>query len=135
MSHWAAAYIGLPWATDGEGPDSFHCWALVRHVQRERFGRDLPAVPNPDALLAIARGFRDHQERQRWDLVDHPVEGDGVLMRQARYPVHAGVWIAVDGGRVLHVVRDKGVVAQSLSSLAVHGWRIEGFYRFIGDRP
>jgi cell wall-associated NlpC family hydrolase len=131
--HWAAAYVGLPWAADGEGPHSFHCWALVRHVQRERFGRDLPAIPNPDDLLVIARSFRDHPERRRWDLIETPADGDCVLMRQARYPVHVGVWLNEDGGRVLHVVRDKGVVAQSLESLATHGWRIEGYYRFIGD--
>jgi cell wall-associated NlpC family hydrolase len=131
--HWASAYVGLPWAADGEGPGSFHCWALVRHVQRERFDRDLPAIPNPDDLLTIARSFRDHPERRRWNLVETPQEGDCVLMRQARYPVHVGVWLDVDGGRVLHVVRDKGVVAQSLMSLAAHGWRIEGFYRFTGD--
>ncbi len=131
--HWAAAYIGRPWAADGEGLDSFHCWALVRHVQRERFGRDLPVIPNPDDLLTIARRFRDHPERRRWDLVDTPEEGDCILMRQARYPVHVGVWLEVDGGKVLHVVRDKGVIAQSRESLAAHGWRIEGFYRFFGD--
>jgi len=143
--HWASTYIGLPWAADGEGPPpgaacrdpgktwSFHCWALVRHVQRERFGRFLPAIPNPDDLLTIARNFRDHPERRRWNLVEAPEEGDCVLMRQARYPVHVGVWLEVDGGRVLHVVRDKGVVAQSRESLAAHGWRIEGYYRFVGD--
>jgi cell wall-associated NlpC family hydrolase len=136
--HWAAEYIGLPWSATGDGPDTFHCWALVRHVQRERFGRDLPAIPNPEDLLGIARHFRDHPERRRWDLVATPQEGDCVLMRQARYPVHVGVWLDVDanshGGRVLHVVRDKGVVAQTRDSLSAHGWRIEGFYRFIGDR-
>ncbi|CAA6605818.1 conserved hypothetical protein [Rhodospirillaceae bacterium LM-1] len=133
--HWANSYIGLPWQADGDGPDCFHCWALVRHVQKERFGRDLPAIPNPEVLLMIARHFRDHPERQRWQLVEAPQEGDCVLMRQARYPVHVGVWLDVDGGKVLHAIQGMGVVAQSLPSLAAHGWRIEGFYRFIGDRP
>jgi cell wall-associated NlpC family hydrolase len=133
--HWAASYIGLPWSATGDGPESFHCWALVRHVQREQFSRSLPEIPNPDDLLSIAKSFRDHPERRRWDLVDVPEEGDCVLMRQARYPVHVGVWLEVDAGRVLHVVPDKGVVAQSRDSLAAHGWRIEGFYRFTGDCP
>jgi cell wall-associated NlpC family hydrolase len=132
-SHWASRYIGLPWQADGDGPDSFHCWALVRHVEREQFGCSLPEIPNPDDLLAIAKNFRDHPERRRWELAEVPEEGDCVLLRQARYPVHVGVWLEVDGGRVLHVVRDKGVVAQTRESLAAHGWRIEGFYRFIGD--
>ena len=95
----------------------------------------LPAIPNPEDLLAIARSFRDHPERRRWNGSRRPRKGDCVLMRQARYPVHIGIWLDVDGGRVLHAVRDSGVVAQSRDSLAAHGWRIEGFYRFIGDRP
>lgn len=145
--HWAAEYIGLPWSATGDGPargeegrspdgetKGFHCWALVRHVQEHRFGRNLPIIPNPEDLLSIARHFRDHPERQRWELVEVPEEGDCVLMRQARYPVHVGVWLDVDGGRVLHVVHDKGVVAQTRDSLAAHGWRIEGFYRFVGGR-
>ena len=131
--HWAAAYIGLPWAADGEGPDAFHCWSLFRHVQQQRFGRTLPVIPNPDDLLALARSLRDHPERRRWVLTRTPHEGDLVLLRQARYPIHVGLWI--DGGLVLHCLRAAGVVAQSTTSLAIHGWQIEGIYRFTGDRP
>ncbi|MBF0355951.1 MAG: C40 family peptidase [Alphaproteobacteria bacterium] len=134
MPHWAFAYIGLPWSATGDGPGSFHCWALVRHVQKERFGRDLPAIPNPEDLFAIAKHFRDHPERRRWAMAETPQEGDCVLMRQARYPVHVGIWLSVDGGKVLHAIQGLGVVAQSPASLAAHGWRVEGYYRFMGDR-
>ena len=130
MSHWAASYVGLPWKADGEGPDSFHCWAFVRWVQRRHFGRELPDIPNPRDLLAMAHMFRDHPERRRWALAEKPAEGDCALMRQARYPIHVGVWIAVDGGGVLHCVQGSGVVFQRLDALAMHGWRVEGFYRF-----
>lgn len=131
--HWASALIGLPWHATAEGPRAFHCWAFVRHVQAEHFGRTLPAIPNPDDLLAQARAFRDHPERGRWARVKTPMEGDCVLLRQARYPVHVGVWINVDGGGVLHCARDSGVVFQRLDALAVNGWKVEGFYRFEGE--
>jgi len=149
MTHWAERYIGIPWSTTGEGPArgedggtpdretwSFHCWAFVRHIQEKHFGRILPGIPNPEDILSIARDFRDHPERRRWDLVKVPAEGDCVLMRQARYPIHVGVWLDVDAKGnecgVLHCSQEAGVAFQSLTSLAINGWRTEGFYRFIG---
>ena len=66
-------------------------------------------------------------------LVECPCEGDAVLMRQSRHPVHVGIWLAVDAGGVLHAARDIGVVFQGPADLTTHGWRIEGFYRFTGD--
>ncbi len=135
--HWASQYIGLPWSAQGEGPDAFHCWAFVRHIQAEHFGRPLPEIPNPEDLLTLAKAFRDHPERRRWDLVGEAAGGDCVLLRQARYPVHVGVWLDVDanGGRggVLHCSRDSGVVFQRPDALVLNGWKIEGFYRFKGD--
>lgn len=102
--HWAAQYIGLPWSETGEGPESYHCWAFVRMVQAERFGRALPPIPNPGDLLPQARAFRDHPERARWPRVAAPEEGDCVLLRCARYPVHVGVWVGpAVGGGVLHL--------------------------------
>lgn len=130
--HWAENYIGTPWSATGVGPGSYHCWAFVRHVQEEQFGRALPGIPNPEGILSIARDFRDHPERRRWKRVKVPGEGDCVLMRQARYPIHVGVWLDVDGGGVLHCSQEAGVAFQSLSSLALNGWSVEGFYRFIG---
>ena len=132
MTHWGEQYIGIPWSADGEGPDAYHCWAFVCHVQQRHFDRELPAIPNPEDLLAIARDFRDHPERNRWDLSHDPKEGDCVLLRQARYPIHVGVWLDVDEGGVLHCAQEAGVAFQNLVSLAANGWRIEGCYRFTG---
>lgn len=132
--HWASKYIGLPWSATGEGPDSFHCWAFVRHVMAEHFGRQVPAIPYTEDLLDLAREFRDHPERGRWHEVA-PAEalpGDAVLLRQARYPIHIGVWLEVDGGGVLHCSRDSGVVFQRLAALRLNGWHVAGVYRFHG---
>jgi len=166
-SHWATRYIGLPWSATGEGPArggeggtpdrdtwKFNCWSFARFVQARHFGRDLPAIPNPEDLLAQARLFRDHPERARWARVDAPQEGDCVLLRQARYPVHVGVWIEVNSGGlpapglppsleelrrtgrraggdgVLHCSRDLGVVFQRIAALELNGWKTAGCYRF-----
>lgn len=128
--HWATEYIGLPWVAGGRGPTQFDCWGLFLAIQRERFGRVLPEIPlDADDLALLARAFRDHPERRRWERVALPAEGDAVLLRRSRHPVHVGVWLAADGGGVLHCVKGAGVVFQRLPELELHGWRIEGYYR------
>ena len=136
--HWAEELIGRPWVAGGRGPATFDCWGLARWCWREHFYIEVPEIPVDAAnLRAVLAGFRDHPERQRWRRVEcareRPREGDAVLMRQSRHPVHVGIRLAVDGGGVLHAARDIGVAFQSPHDLAAHGWRIEGFYRFMGD--
>ena len=132
--HWAEDLIGRPWQAGGRGPDAFDCWGLVRWCWRERFAIEAPEIPADAAnLRAVLAGFRDHPERERWELVERAREGDAVLMRQSRHPVHVGLWLAVDGGGVLHAAGGIGVVFQSPADLTAHGWRIEGTYRFSGD--
>ena len=130
-AHWASAWLGLVWRAGARGPDAYDCWGMFLAVQRANFGRDLPEIP-VDALnlRTVIQTFRDHPQRQHWSRVDSPQEGDAVLMRQSRYPVHVGVWLAADGGGVLHCVQGNGVVFQSTAALAQHGWQVEGCYRF-----
>ncbi|MDO8605103.1 MAG: NlpC/P60 family protein [Phaeospirillum sp.] len=131
--HWATALIGLPWSVHGSGPDLFNCWEFVRMVQSRHFGRTLAEIANPEDILGLGRTFRDHPERRRWAKVEHPAEGDCVLLRQSRHPIHVGIWLDVDGGGVLHCSRESGVVFQRPDALRLNGLAIEGFYRFIGN--
>lgn len=134
--HWAEDLIGRPWQAGGRGPDAFDCWGMVRFCWREHFGIEVPEIPVDAAdLRRVLDAFRDHPERRRWRLVAEPREGDAVLMRQSRHPVHVGLWLDVDGGGVLHAARGIGVAFQKPLDLLAQGWRIEGFYRFIGDGP
>jgi len=94
----------------------------------------LPEIPvDATNLRAVLKGFQSHPERERWEVVAHPhdrFEGDAVLMRQSRYPVHVGVWLGADGGGVLHCMQGAGVVFQRIEHLRLHGWQVEGIYRF-----
>lgn len=123
--------IGSPWIAGARGPKAYDCWGLFLEVQRAQFNRELPEIPI-DALniKEVLNAFSHHPERQRWRKVKQPMEGDAILMRQSRYPVHIGVWLEIDGGGVLHAVQHAGVVYQTLAALEAHGWRIEGNYRF-----
>ena len=66
---------------------------------------------------------------QAFEEVPVPQDGDVVLMRQAKNPVHAGLWLNIDGGGVLHCVRGNGVVFQNVCSLNTSGWFLDSFYR------
>lgn len=127
---WVGQYIGRPWQAGARGPESFDCWGLFLWVQQAHFYRDLPVIP-VDALnlRTILSTFKNHPERKRWAVVDFPKEGDAVLMRQSRHPVHVGVWLDADGGGVLHCAQRIGVIFQPVPSLMIHGWQVEGFYR------
>ncbi|WP_026610704.1 NlpC/P60 family protein [Methylocaldum szegediense] len=135
MTHWAGSYIGKRWESGAMGPDAYDCFTLVRHLQKERFGRELPLV-NVDAndILAVGRAFRDSPERANWVYMGdvdfrHPKEGDLVEMAHARFPSHIGMWIEANRGGVLHCVYGMGVVFSDRQSLRNSGWgRIE-FYR------
>jgi cell wall-associated NlpC family hydrolase len=133
--HWASAYIGLPYSVHGGGPDLFNCWEFVRMVQSRHFGRALPDIANPEDVLVMGRTFRDHPERRRWDKVELPAVGDCVLLRRSRHPIHVGVWLDVNCGGILHCSQESGVVFQRPDALAMNGWAVEGFYRFVGDQP
>ena len=127
MNHWAYHYIGLPY------DERRNCWLFVRQVQKEQFVRDLPIITDPHVLLTQARLFKDHAERQRWQKVDRPVEGDCVLLKKSRYPAHIGIWLEIDAGGIIHCVEGQGVIFQRLSSLLLNGWQVEGYYHFVGN--
>ena len=128
--HWAVPYLGKPWRVGAAGPEDYDCWGLVRAVYQAQCGLVLPAAGFArEDVRGVLAAFRDHPERGNWALVDGAAADlDAVLMAHGRYPVHVGIYLAADGGRVLHAQRPR-VVAQDLVSLAAHGYRIHGIYR------
>ncbi|MEW5730016.1 MAG: NlpC/P60 family protein [Pseudomonadota bacterium] len=132
--HWSSRYIGLPWESGADGPDAYNCWNFVRMIQRVHYGRDVPPIPVDEAdMLACVRAFDRHPERRRWPLVQHPAEGDMVLLTQHSRPSHIGVWLDANRGGALHCQIPDGVVFHTRLQLADQGWAIEGAYRFGGD--
>lgn len=126
--HWALGYLGLPWV-NGERD----CFQFFRQVQLERFERALPPyIVDAGRVLDCVRAINANPERQRWDEVAAPAEGDAVLMSQSRVPTHVGVWVEANGGGVLHCVQGAGVVFSQLSHLPRLGYKVTGFYRFGG---
>ena len=109
--HWAAQYVGRPWT-----PES-HCWSFFRLIQAEHYARSVPII-NVDTSnqRAILHEINTNPERRRWKEVDRPKDGDGVLMSRNTRLAHVGVYVDVDGGRILHC-DNAGVLLQSEVSL------------------
>lgn len=122
-------YIGIPWEAGAQGPDAYDCWAFFRMVQARHFGIDVPAVvvQDYDDPRILVNLFRRHGENDRWVPVEKPVHGDGVIVRN---PLHAGVWLDVDGGGVLHCARGCGVIFTRDSAWSMSGFGRREFRRF-----
>lgn len=128
--HFANKYIGRQWVAGAQGPDSFDCWGFVRYALKHEYGYDVPQVNvNPECLRDVLHAFRTDLAFQAFVEVEKPQDGDVVLMRQAKNPVHCGLWLEIDGGGVLHCVRESGVVFQNIRSLNLSGWYLHSFYR------
>jgi cell wall-associated NlpC family hydrolase len=135
MTHWAASYVGLPYASDpaGDGPAAFSCWGLVRHVFLEVHGIlfakvavDELAPSNPANAKAILSCARAASMRRMPDGTP-PADGDIVIMRSL-VRLHCGLVVRVNGGlRVLHSMHERGVVLEhwrdAVSGMTVELWR------------
>lgn len=119
------AVMGKPYQLGAQGPAAFDCYALARHLERELFGRAMPAfeIPGQAGRVAIAAAIAIHPERSRWLELAAPVDGALVTMARNSCGYHLGVWIEEDGGIIVHAFDGIGVVADTIASLMAVGWR------------
>ena len=130
QTHWAAGLIGLPWQRGATGPREYDCWGLVRHVQRVRFAREMPALSIGTATNWT--GIRAMINRTAWGLAEGlQREGDVVTMKGSDGP-HVGVVIEADGQPVmLHCIGTEGsngggVIVTDISEISLLGFaRVE----------
>jgi cell wall-associated NlpC family hydrolase len=104
-THWSARYVGLPWAPGADGPDAYDCWGLVRAVQRERYGRDLPRLAvRADAPPGQWGELRQLVKRSSsWRQIDGAwADGDILVMLNAKGLPHVGTVVARERLFVLH---------------------------------
>lgn len=104
LSDYINRLIGRPYTPD------FRCWDLVRLVQADLFNRDLPSVPaDITSPRAMMREFEHHAEKAKWSLSEMPSQGCIILMGGARREHHAGVYLEVNRGGVIHTLPTTGV--------------------------
>lgn len=127
---WVKRYMGRPWISGARGPVAYDCWGLVWHVYGCRFGVVLPAYPGICGANLMAAGRRIDQGRRNyeWQRIDTPEHGCTVAMSQSRRFHHVGIWLDLDGGRILHSRAGAGTLLESIGSLKRSRWRV-AFYR------
>lgn len=138
MSEERAAYltslIGKPWQANAKGPDAYDCYHLAAKVQKDMWGRSLPAVEVPEepSWAWIIKTLEEHPDRVNWALQEDvlgKVHADGamVLMAASRLPAHIGVWFRNERS-ILHVDNPDGVVFQDVPTIKAIGWQRLRFY-------
>lgn len=105
------SWIGIPYSGDN------FCREFARQYLDAK-GIPMPCVESPEQAIG-------------WERVDIPMENDVVVFNRFGKPSHVGVCIG--NGDFLHVEEGGKSYVERLSSRM---WerRIEGFYRYVGDR-
>lgn len=118
-AHWVAAYIGRPWTPEQD------CRALVRQVQLERWGRDVPALLKP-VPLADWSAVREAATQQGWEPVDGTAREGDILVVHAAEGAHVGVFVHYGVLGVLHAqgsrTRPGSVRFDTLAALLCNGY-------------
>lgn len=118
--------VGLPYAEGGMGPDAFNCWGLLSYVQLTHFSKKLPNAPIGNSAACIAL-FEKGLSGGHWLKQDFPSHGCGVLMRDGQEP-HVGVYLDIDGGGVIHSLREVGVTWTPMQDMVRRGYRKATYY-------
>ena len=123
---WATAYVGLPYQWGGYTRAGVFCWGLVWLVQREVFGRELPAYPHGDS-----KKFRSAVSALGAKPI--PMEqadaGDVLMMKERltdRGARHIGVF--TDRSSVLHIEEGAGSLIERVTTQRFQ-WRPMQAYR------
>lgn len=120
-------YLGLPWI---EGQRD--CWLFFREIQAKHYGRTVPIVDVDVMDIRDVIHKVDAEKKVHWEQIGKPEDGCSVLMSRNRYPVHIGMWLDIDGGKVLHCAQGMGVVFQNRQALKFDGWTGITYWRFAG---
>ena len=118
-------YIGLPWIAGQRD-----CWLFFRENSEKHYDRTIPTVDVDVMDIRDVIHKVDAEKQARWEQIDRPEDGCAVLMSRNRYPVHIGMWLDIDGGKVLHCAQGMGVVFQNRQALAFDGWTGLTFWRY-----
>lgn len=126
---WTDAWIGLRYTARGRGP-AYDCLGLFLALQRVRKGRELP-----DPLCTMTSALREDLARQHlieghdWRPVQRAQEGDALLFRLGRRPLH--IAYAVDARTMLHIETDGA--GSCVEDFTGPRWRgqLQGIYRLV----
>lgn len=108
----------VPYLANGRTLQGLDCVGVFLEIHR-RLGRDLPFYRSAPAQLASAMS--------RWERVDIPEPGDGILIYSNDPPWHIAT--VISPFEMVHGIEGAGVVVERFDSPA-YARSIEGFYRW-----
>ncbi len=115
-------------------PQGLHCWALVRLAQQALFGRELPLVLGaPERKRELVELMARRHGHPGWREVDSAEHGAVVFMTRrghgpSRSAIHAGTYLTIDGGGILHTDEPHGVVFETPAELTARNWADLSFH-------
>jgi len=127
----AISLLGKPYEPLARGPDAFDCWGLFDYVLRMQFGvSTLPSIGFDFKKLDVVRSrFKAAVAAGEGERIEEPFDGCAVYMSRGRLPDHIGVYLSIDGGGALHVMRKTGVVFTKIGALRALRLNVLGYYR------
>lgn len=120
--HWSDDYLGVDYDAQ-----SYDCATFAVEVaQLHGFIVSLPSYAlQGDNASELISGFKADYAKP----VDHPMEGQPVLMISKGKPGHIGVCTKINNDwYVLHNIEKMGVIRQPLTAITE---KIEGFYQWL----
>ena len=130
IAAWAKLYTGIPFVSGGRGRTGADCYGLVRMVQAEQYGKNLPLLSNDysdaDNFAETEKLLRSQKPLLAGKRVESPEIGDVCVLRILALPVHLGLYAG--GGYLLHTLKGTGSVLQRMGDPHMAG-RVEGWYR------
>lgn len=127
---WVNDYLNKSFEELAYGPEKFDCFGLVWHVNKHQNNTELPRFDSIDYQIdRINAEINSQALSADWQKVTTPQEFDCVVMRRAGEAYHVGVWLDVDGGKVLHATQ-KGILCNDLGGLHRMSFNNISYYRF-----
>lgn len=132
MKKSIADYIGLKWESGAAGPEKYDCHNLVLEIQKDFYGKILPDVEvNASSLYDVVKKISKDKVWEQFEKLNKPEDGCIVKMFTAENPNHIGVYVDIDGGGVIHSLKDIGIIFDSVFTLKKTYAQME-FFMFKG---
>ncbi|BBB29382.1 NlpC/P60 family protein [Neptunomonas japonica] len=134
---WLSDMLGKPWRAyatgeNVEGVEAWDCWGVVVHAFYQLHGvaldrhLDIPTKSPRSFVRVVAQEITSGHWRQ----ISHQKHGCVVLLATATRFHHIGIWLDINGGRLLHSTEGVGVALDSSAHLS--NYNLVEYWEYVG---
>jgi len=116
---WVADIVGKQWKAYETGPDYYDCWGAFCFAFLKKFNLVLDRhleIPTANPM-AFHRVVAKEIKTNNWVQITQLEDGCLVLMSEGRVWHHVGMWLDINGGRLLHSKEGLGVCLDNRHTL------------------